>query len=145
LTVLGMTACQKKLDSKEIDTSGFQILPYYNAHNAQGQWTQNRIFDSLVGTWQWQYRTCEGMGYTSVMAEDGLTIQFQKDSTLIATKSGKSEKTRFKVVVEDRIDFAVFQDSKIAKLDGRIYFYDNKVIFNNSYLDGCDNYFIRVK
>jgi hypothetical protein len=140
IVLIGAAACQKELDISE-----FKVKPYFDAHNSQGQWTENRIFDSLVGVWQWQYMKCDESGFSSFDKNASLTIQFAKDSILIATQNGKSTKTRFSIAVEDRVSFSVVQDSLIASLDGRIYFYDNKVVFNDSYIDGCDNYFIRLK
>ena len=133
------TACRK-----ELDTNAFQVTPYFNCHN-QARWTQSSVFDSLVGTWQWQYVKCDESGFSSFEKNTGLTIEFKKDSSLTAVKGGKTAKTSFLIALEDVVNFAVVQDSTIAQLDGHIYFCGNKAVFNASYIDGCDNYFVRLK
>ncbi len=135
-----LTACRKDL----ADTSAFQLTPYFNCHN-QARWSQSSVFDSLIGTWQWQYVKCDESGFSSFEKNRTLTIEFKKDSILTVVKGGNTSKTRFTIVPEDRTDFAIKQDSTIAQLDGRIYFCDNKVVFNASYIDGCDNYFVKIK
>jgi hypothetical protein len=135
-----LTACRKNL----VDTSAFQVTPYFNCHN-QERWSQSSIFDSLIGTWQWQYVRCNESGFSSFEKSKALTIEFKKDSTLTMVEDGNTSKTRFTIVPEDRTDFAVKQDSIIAQLGGRIYFCGNKVVFNASYIDVCDNYFVRLK
>jgi hypothetical protein len=136
ILLLSLTACRKNMAS-----DSFLIEEYTACHNKE-QWTQKKIFDKLIGSWQWQF--VSGEGPTEGRKNAGLTVRFQKDSTLILFKNGSLEKkTRFNVVFLNNANVVPI-DSSITQISGIINFCGDKVVFISSYHDGFDNFYLRI-
>ena len=74
-----------------------------------------------------------------------MTIEFKSNSTLDVKENGQiTQSSNWKVVNSDADLFAIDVDPPVIQLYGRILFCEKRVKFNNSYIDGNDNYF-RIK
>jgi len=73
-----------------------------------------------------------------------LSIRFKSDHTLDVKQMDEGTQTStWKVVDGDGDLFSVEVEPRVNQLYGRILFCDDRVEFNLSCLDGCDNYFKR--
>lgn len=102
---------------------------------------------ALIGVWDWEYITCfwktekaNGEDYKC------LSIEFKADYTLIVKESGKTTQTaRWKIFRGDPEFFVIKTDPLVPQVVGRIQFCKDVLEFNDSYVDGCDNYFRKGK
>ena len=108
-------------------------------------WDLSKITNSLIGKWDWKYIGCS---FSSEVDNDdefkGLKIEFKSDNTLKVEENGAIIQTSsWKVVNGDSDLFEIEADPSVDQLFGRILFCDKRLKFNDSYRDGCDNYFER--
>jgi len=108
-------------------------------------WDTINTKETLIGEWEWEYIGCF---WNPEDANDdefkGMTIEFKSDNTLEVKDNGQITQTsNWKVVNGDADLFALDVDPTVTQLYGRILFCDKRVEFNDSYIDGCDNYFKR--
>lgn len=110
-------------------------------------WNSLSTKEALIGKWEWEYIGCY---WNPEDANDnefkGLTIEFKPDNTLEVKVNGQiSQTSNWKIVNGDADLFAIDVAPTVPQLYGRILFCEDKVEFNHSYIDGCDNYFKRKK
>ena len=106
-------------------------------------WDSLKTRNTLIGEWEWEYIRCF---WNSVNDNEfkGMTIEFKPDGTLDVKENEQITQTsNWKVVEGDADLFAVDVGPSVNQLYGRILFCDERVEFNDSYIDGCDNYFKR--
>lgn len=106
-------------------------------------WDSLKAKSTLIGEWEWEYIDCfwnpEGNG----SEYRGLTIEFKSDNSLDVKESGQLTQTSNWKVVGVADLFTIDVDPTVPQLYGTILFCEERVAFNLSYLDGCDNYFKR--
>ena len=108
-------------------------------------WDSLLTKENLIGEWEWEFISCytspEDINYEAFA---GMTITFKEDSTLDLKENGQITQTA-NWEISNRIGglFAISVDPIVIELYGQILFCHNRVAFNNSYIDGCDNYFKR--
>lgn len=116
----------------------------WNCHHKL-TWDTLSTTKALIGKWEWEYIGCfwnpeDGNNDDFI----GMTIEFKSDNTLDVKENGQLTQTsNWKVVIGDVDVYALYVDPKVNQLYGRILFCDERVEFNDSYIDGCDNYFKR--
>lgn len=110
-------------------------------------WDSLRTKDSLIGEWEWEYGACPRTSKDApVYNFDGLSIKFKLDNSVTVKENGKLTQTaKWKVVKGDADLFAIEVSPPVRQLHGRILFFEERVEFNNSIVNGCDNYFKRKK
>lgn len=108
-------------------------------------WDTINTKETLIGEWDWEYIGCFWNPEDANDNEfNGMTIEFKSDNTLEVKENGQITQTSiWKVVNGDADLFALDVDPTVTQLYGRILFCDERVEFNDSYIDGCDNYFKR--
>lgn len=112
----------------------------FDCHHEKS-WDSLATQNELIGEWEYISCCC-----TSDDANDsdfrGLTIDFKPDQSLIVREAGKITQTStWKVVDGDHTFYALEVDPYVIQLFGRILFCEDLLEFNDSYIDGCDNYF----
>lgn len=110
-------------------------------------WDSLKTKDALIGEWEWEYIAC---AWSPKGPNDdeykGLTIEFKSDYTLNVKENGQTTQTsKWKVVDGDIGLFVLSVDPGVDQLPGRILLCGERVVFNFSYIDLCDNYFRRKK
>ena len=118
------------------------IQRMWNCHHQQN-WEAEWIFYRLIGNWEWEFIDCFDLPEGANGSEfTGLTVAFNSDSTLLASYPGKATIfSKWEVVPEDGTEWGLITDPPINELAGRLLFCDKRLLCNNSYIDGCDNYF----
>ena len=116
----------------------------WNCHHEK-TWDESSTTAALVGVWDWEYGGCYE-GPADDKKFEGLTIEFKPDNTLEVMENGQTTQTsNWQVVDGDVHLFALDVDPRVNQLRGRILLCGDRVEFNNSYKDGCDNYFKRKR
>ena len=109
----------------------------------QSNWDSLSVSNELIGEWEWEHISC----YWNPDDDNdneyrGLTIEFNEDQSLIVREEGLiTQASSWKVVDGDANLYALEVDPRVIQLYGRILICDDLLEFNDSYIDGCDNYF----
>jgi hypothetical protein len=106
-------------------------------------WDSLTTHNALIGEWEWEYISCywnpDGGNDSD---HKGLTIEFKSDQSLIVTEKGEVTQTSSWEVGDGDLDlYEIYVDPSVIQLHGRILICDEWLEFNDSYIDGCDNYF----
>ena len=112
------------------------------------EWNKLKIREKLIGSWKWIYTECFWFPENAKNTEnENVQIDFLSDSTLNVIVDGKRmSSTKWTVITEDGKFYGMKLDSHVTQLlYGRIFICDELVEFNDSYIDGCDNYFKKIQ
>lgn len=142
-SVFFILSCDKE-NTPQAPISQTDIWGCYN----ESKWTELRISNELIGKWKWVYSVNywtpdEGWNTES----ENTLIEFSNDSTLNIIVNGEPESTtKWMITPKDGELYGLALDSSITTLlHGRILICGQIVEFNNSYIDGSDNYFKRIE
>ncbi len=108
-------------------------------------WDSLAIHVKLIGKWDWEYIGCyskpEGGNYKDFK---GLLVEFKSDNTLEVKENGQTTQTStWEIVDLNDGYFALKVKPIVLQIPGRILFCDERVLFSDSFTDGCNNYFTR--
>ncbi len=108
-------------------------------------WDSLKTNLTLIGEWEWEFTGCYRSPEGATNEEfKGLTIEFKSDNTLEVKENEQiTQISNWKVAEGDADLFAIDVEPSVIQLYGRILFCGERVEFNDSYIDGCDNYFKR--
>ncbi len=112
------------------------------------EWNKLKIREKLIGSWKWIYTECFWFPENAKNTEnENVQIDFLSDSKLNVIINGKlMSSTKWTVIAEDTKFYGIELDSNVTHLlSGRIFICDEIVEFNDSYIDGADNYFKKIK
>jgi len=101
------------------------------------------ISNKIIGSWIWTKQVCaDGTGDVTA-ATKNIKITFNSNATFtVYQNSGILSQGNWKLVLVDNNAWGLEPTLNIF-LFGRILFCNNKVMFNDSYIDGCDNVFAK--
>lgn len=137
---LALYSCSNDEEERMIKGSMFKC-------HFETEWDSTSTSNALIGQWEWAFRNC----YWTFDEFDkdiskGMKVEFRSDGTYEITKDGQLIQTSTWALI-NAIDeqFALRQEDWVWELDGRIFLCDGQLQFNDSYQDGCDNYYFRVE
>jgi hypothetical protein len=97
----------------------------------------------LLGTWSFSSRFCESSSSINP-AYFYVKINFDANGSFTVTAhSGTLTQGNWKLKMVDTNSWGLDLTSPSEFLYGRILFCKNELMFNNSYVDGCDNIFYK--
>ena len=103
--------------------------------------------NALIGEWEWIFIDCFWWYPEQANGEkyQGLSVIFRADSTLEVVEKRQVTQTAHWEIVDGYNGFLALEvDPPVEQLHGLIRRYCNDVVlFNDSYVDGCDNFFRR--
>jgi hypothetical protein len=100
------------------------------------------ISSKLIGSWNWSKQICGTGAGELKTADKNIKVTFKTDHSFSVYESATLlTQGTWKLVQVDGSYWGVDLSSVSTYLYGRIFFCDNQVWFNNSYKDGCDNFF----
>jgi len=128
----GITSCKK-------DT--LDISSYWQCNKSQNL-DSAAISGKLIGTWTWSKQFC-GLGGATESANKNITVTFSNNHTFTVNENSNIlTQGTWKLIPGGNVDsWQLDMSSPSEYLYGMILFCDNQVLFNNSYIDGCDNLF----
>ena len=140
--VLTIASCIKE----EILERPLSQLNIWNCYN-QTTWNNNKITNELIGRWIWIYSENSWHPDEGWETENENTvIEFINDSTLNVSVDDEIVNTaHWTLEIKDTDLYGLVLDKSISQLYGRILICGEIIEFNNSYIDGSDNYFKRIK
>lgn len=111
--------------------------------NKTQEFDSTKLANKLIGSWQWSQSSTE-LG--SKRADKNIKVTFSTTGTFSTTEnSNVITQGHWRLKVVDSNILGLLMDNPSEYLHGRILLCDNQVLFNNSYIDGSDNLFIRAK
>ncbi len=142
-SMLFILSCEKE-DVSQRPMSQTDIWKCYN----NSEWSELKIRNELIGKWKWIYN--ESFWYPNDgrnTESENTVIEFSNDSTITIIVNGNSEDTtKWMVTPKDGELYGLELDSSVTTLlYGRILICGEILEFNNSYIDGSDNYFKRIE
>lgn len=99
------------------------------------------ISANLIGSWVWNQQYCFWTNDVK-QANKYVKVTFNQDQTF-SLKEGPNTVSQgtWKLILVDVNAWGLDLSSPVEYLDGRILFCKDQVLFNDSYIDGCDNKF----
>lgn len=134
-------------DKEEITQRPMSETDIWNCYT-NSEWTELKIRTELIGRWKWIYSENFWAPDKGRNAENENTvIEFLSDSTLNVIVGGELQNsTKWIVTSKDGELYGLELDAAVTTLlYGRILICDEIVEFNNSYIDGSDNYFKKIE
>ncbi|MES2647752.1 MAG: hypothetical protein V4717_12795 [Bacteroidota bacterium] len=108
-------------------------------------WDSLSVDNKLIGKWQWEYIQCYWSPEKGNSKDfKGLSVTFKADNTLeVKVNEVTTQTATWEVVKLNDGNYSLKMNPLVLQLPGRILFCTDRVLFNDSYVDGCDNYFKR--
>ena len=109
----------------------------------QTNWDSTAIHNALMGKWQWEFIKC----YWNPEDANGddfknLSVEFKQHDSLEVKINGQTTQTAsWKITSSNDGYFKLVLTPIVVQLPGNILFCGERVLFYDSYTDGCDNYF----
>ncbi|MEQ8472358.1 MAG: hypothetical protein RIC35_14290 [Marinoscillum sp.] len=123
-------------------------LTNFWAEHHQLEWDSTSTANKLVGTWKLTYRYCcpesSTPGETRNVENENYRLSITSDKIYVFIDGELTQESDWSLKTQDVELFGVDAEPFVANTFGRILFADNKVLFNGSYIDGADNYFVKL-
>ncbi len=109
-------------------------------------WNEISLRDSLIGEWRWLYTqnfwAPEAAHYTT---NQDVCITFRSDSLLhVITQGDTLHTTKWEIMLKQNNNYELALEAPHQYLHGNILLCEDLLLFNNSYVDGSDNFFERT-
>lgn len=140
-----VTSCKKeKADQMgATQTAGFDIAAIRNCHMEQNQYP-SQITSGLEGTWVWTSNTCYWTGDSTFTPDKHVVVTFSDAGIYKVFEDSKIESEgNWKLSQVDKDIWSLNTERPSKYLNGYIWLCENELVFFNSYIDGCDYYFVR--
>lgn len=127
-----------------VNKAPFEINNNLNCYN-NSVWTAQQIKENLIGTWKWVYTENSSSSDGKNTEDIDTRVRFDNDSvlTLLENQSTKFI-TKWDLVSIDTSFFEIETYTSIYQTTGRIIICDENLIFNGSYDNLSNNYFIKM-
>lgn len=100
--------------------------------------TQN----ALIGKWQWEFIKCYWNPENANSVDfKSLSVEFKKDSLDVKINGQITQKSSWHIIGTNDGYFKLLVNPIVFQLPGKLLFCGDRVLFYDSYVDGCDNYF----
>ena len=127
----GLISCKKE---------NLDINAYWQCNKSQNLDT-TAISNKLIGSWRWVKHSCFSKGNTT-QADQNVKVTFRGDHSFsVNDHSNTLTQGIWNLIQVDGNSWGLHMSSASEILYGRILFCGNEVLFNDSYIDGCDNLF----
>lgn len=142
LFIVMFGACQEKEDPFSMP----DMNELWTCNEAEN-WDEQTLQEALIGEWKWM-KSVNPWFPDAPNPADSMTvvIAFHADGNMQFIEEGNTEfTTGWDLVVEDWSLLGVQLDTIATDLlYGRILLCNDILLFNNSYIDGADNYFKKI-
>ena len=143
--LLVQSSCKKATDSNsssQVQQPPVSVDSMFRCHTATALDSAG-IRSGLLGKWQWEFIRC----YWNPEDANGddfknLAVEIKADNTVTVKENGVTTQTATWALT--RLNDGYFKlttNPLVLQLPGRIYLCSDRVLFFDSYIDGCDNFF----
>lgn len=128
----GLISCKKET---------LDIKSFWQCNQSQNLDTTG-ISSKLIGSWYWSKQACGDGAGKAKTADKNIKVTFRTDRTFFVDENAALlTQGTWKLVQVEGNFWSLDLSSASEYLYGRILFCDNRILFNDSYRDGCDNLF----
>ena len=133
--VVGFVACKEP---------ELNIQSFWDCHHSRSLDT-SAISGKLIGSWLWSRQSCFTTGKT-IKADKNIKVVFNANRRFkVYENTTEMTSGTWGLKSSDSGTWELELSSGSRYLNGRILLCDNHVLFNNSYIDGCDNAFTKME
>jgi len=142
LLTIALFSCEKQNNPQP----PLSLEDMHSCHQKK-DWHAELLRDSLLGEWRWLYTqnfwAPEAAHYTT---NQEVFISFRPDSLLhIVVREDTLHTTKWQVSLRRTNMYQLVLEEPHQYLHGDIVLCEDLLLFNNSYVDGSDNFFERVQ
>lgn len=107
------------------------------------QWVSTKIANHLIGEWDWKFIECFWTPEDANRRDfKDWSIEFDSNLELVVKENGQVDQIATWRIVESHSGlFRLEVDPPVIFLYGDILICDNRIVFNDTPTDGCDNHF----
>jgi len=112
--------------------------------HSEVNWDSTAVINFLIGEFEWEYISCyESRSDANGAQNEGFVIDIKSDNTYRTTRDGQSIKSgTWTIVSATEQDLYQFEtDPYIPEAFGRILICEDRIKFDDSYRELCDNYY----
>ncbi len=123
--------------------SEFNNSDFWEEHHSM-EWDSTSTANNLLGTWNWVYNVCCPLSsnFEGVRKEqENIKVRITNTKIELIEKGKVIQTSKWSINLIDYDLYGIVMESHIPNLGGRILFSNNHVLFNDSYIDGADNYY----
>jgi len=122
----------------------YNIGEYYNCYEEES-WSVLKIREQIEGTWEWNNIDCYfSSDELNSSAFSDITIEFKDDSRLIVKNGDRViEETSWQVFKVLGRYYALETEPSISYVAGLILICDDQLVFSDSDLGGCDQFYTK--
>ncbi len=121
----------------------FDIASFWQCNSSQNL-DSTVISNKIAGSWKWTKQSCFSTGKT-MRADKDIKVTFNTNGTFaVLENSTIITQGNWTLRVVDSNMWGLDLTAPSTYLSGRILFCNSQVLFNDSYIDGCDNLFEKV-
>lgn len=147
LFIAMLHSCQKSNEGEEQLVQQTPPLTLDSMIKCNRQVTRDSaaVHDALIGKWKWEFISCFWKP-ENANGEDfkTLAVEFKTNDTVeVKVDNVITQKSSWKVRTLNDGNFSLILNPIVVQLPGRILFCGDRVLFQDSYVDGCDNYFVK--
>jgi hypothetical protein len=104
-----------------------------------------QVYAAMLGTWSWEFITCFWSPENASNSQfETLSIELQPGNIMLVKQAGVVQQTGgWRMVNLNDGYYEIQTDPAVVQLRGRILICNQRMVFNESYVDGCDNYFTK--
>jgi len=111
--------------------------------NASQNFDSTKLADKLIGSWQWTKSSSE---LVTKKADKKVVVTFTSDRKFtVVENSAIITQGNWRLKIVDSGILGLSLDTTSQFLYGRILLCESQVVFNDSYRDGTDNFFVSTK
>lgn len=106
---------------------------------------EEAVAAKLLGSWEWKaYGNCGFTAAYSETAEKGVYIRFLEEGVFEEVKDNKVITTgKWQIEKQGENSYYILSEPYHRLLNGQVLFCERELMFSFSYLDGCDQLFVR--
>lgn len=107
-----------------------------------------KTMEAILGEWKWNYIYCYANAEEANGKDfDNLTVEFKSDNTVDVKEDGVITQTSQWKLLPGNVNYhsilGIETIPPVTQMSGRLVFCNKKLLFHQSYIDACDNYFKR--
>ncbi|HMG16579.1 MAG TPA: hypothetical protein VK590_14075 [Saprospiraceae bacterium] len=140
VSFLFMFSCHKDkpVDPTPIDQNEINQCYYSKS------WDSLQVKNAILGVWNWEYIWCE-LGGNNTQYK-GMSIELKADNSINVKQNGQIvQSSKWKINKLDETHYGIYPDPGIDQMQGNFIICSDVIGFNLGYVDGCANYFRKIK
>ena len=102
------------------------------------------ISNKIIGSWVWTKQLCGDGAGKILFADKNVKVNFNSNTSFTVYENlAILTQGNWSLKIVDTYTWGLHLTSRSEYLYGSILFCNNQVMFNDSYIDGCDNVFVK--